>query len=101
MSTWHTWLEGETAYLVPNRPTAPRQAYRTPRCLIVTLPKPGTADYGFVEVELPDGQRLWTSLANLQRNPWQPPRPTPPQPPARRIRLADNEQQPTLFGGDL
>ena len=40
-------------------------------------------------------------LANLQRNPWQPPRPTPPQPPARRIRLADNEQQPTLFGGDL
>jgi len=96
----HTWMEGDAAYLVPNRPTAPRQAYHTPRCLIITLPRPGTASYGRVEIELPDGHRLWTSLANLQRTPWQPPRPTPPPTPARRIVLADNEQQPALFGGE-
>jgi hypothetical protein len=93
-----TWNSGDIAYLVPHLPTAPREAYRQPRCAIITLPAPGTPDHGRAEIELPDGTRLWTSLRNLQPHPPTPGASTPKPPvPTRRILLADNEEQPALF----
>lgn len=91
------WLPGDHAYLVPNLPTAPRDAYHQPQVVIVTLPRPGTADATRVEVELPDGRRLWTSVRNLQRE-LPTPQPHQPKPSTTpKLRLAPGEEQPTLW----
>lgn len=91
------WLPGDYAYLVPNLPTAPRDAYRLPKVVIVTIPRPGTAQATYIEVELPDGRRLWTNSRNLQH---EPPTPQPHQtkPAATsKLHLAPDEEQPTLW----
>lgn len=93
----HIWVAGDIAYLVPTLKTAPSEAYKTPQCVIVTIPRPGTAEYGYVELALPDGKRLWTSIKNIQLRPWKPaetdPKPTPP----RRLHLNANEREITLW----
>lgn len=85
------WHVGDRVYLVPALPTAPTVAYRQPVCRIVALS--GVR----VEVELDGGHRLWTSIRNLAVRPLEP-EPVKTKPvPARRLVLADDEQEVTLW----
>lgn len=84
---------GDRRCLVPVLPTAPSAAYRQPECLV-------TAVHGKrVEVELPDGTRLWTFRANLRRYRLddEPTTHSPSRPTGPVFVLAPGEEQPTLW----
>lgn len=82
-----TWLKGDRAYLVPTLPTAPAAAYRQPQVTVTTAPGGNR-----VEIQLPDGRRLWTYTANLTHNP-HPKQPKPPPQPPHPIGV----EKPTLW----
>lgn len=86
-----TWRTGDRAYLVPTLPTAPGHAYQQPQCTITALTG------ARAEIELPDGHRLWTSRRNISIRPLEPPKPSLPSSPKRRLVLADDEQETTLW----
>lgn len=86
-----TWNTGDRAWLAPNLPTAPTEAYRQPMVTITDL------NGHSAEVELPDGRRLWTNRRNLNPRPPQLPRPNLPTPPTSRLVLTDNETETTLW----